>query len=280
MPRQSKPLGRRPRRAPLRWALATIVALACFAAVTAAPARAGTSCDTTEQVACIPLPSATSNPSGAAQPGSAGSNAASVAGPLIPCSPASCCAPVVPGGPFAPAPVAPSPDACPPPNPCSPYAVPAPAATSGSASAALPIPIPPPVACNPYQAIYSTINLGNAADVRALRTTSADGLSRYWRQSALSQLQAQVAYLQSVDDYANARLYSIQVQTANLDLLSSTAHVQTLEHWLYQERSSYDGSLVYNQDEWVTNNYVLTQESSGWHITSDSITAVAVPAGS
>jgi len=33
---------------------------------------------------------------------------------------------------------------------------------------------------------------------------------------------------------------------ATLDLLSSTARVQTLEHWLYQELSSYDGSLVYS----------------------------------
>jgi hypothetical protein len=278
-PRSSKPSGSAATL--LRLALAVLAATA-LAAAWPARARAGTDCDTSEQVACIPLPSDTSTATGSPQPGAAPSGpvAAAAAAPIF-CAPPGCCG-VPPGGPLTPDQTAAAPLPCrPPANPCYPYVAAAPAAPSTGASAAVPVPVPP-TGCNPYRSIYSTINLGNAADVRALRTASTDGLSRYWRQDALDQIQAQVSYLQSVGDYANARLYSIQVQSATLDLLSSTARVRTLEHWLYQERSSFDGSLVYSQDEWVTNNYVLSSIGSGWYITSDTISAappIAVPAG-
>jgi hypothetical protein len=252
--------------------LAASLTLAAVTFGASTPAHAGTDCDTSEQVACIPLPTQTSTPAGGAQTASNGVAAPAVPAP-IPCVPASCCS-VPPGGPLAPGQNIAAPSVCPP--PCYPSAAPASAAESGATSAALPVPVPPP-GCNPYRGIYSTINLGNAADVRALRTVSTDGLSRYWRQSALAQLQAQVEYLQSVGDYAMARLYSIQVQNATLDLLSNTARVTTLEHWLYQERSSFDGSLVTSQDEWVTNNYVLSLIGNAWYITADTITAAPGP---
>ncbi len=260
--------------APLRMLLAACMAVACVSFGMLTPARAGTDCDTSEQVACITLPSSTATPATGSQPGASGNAPAAAALP-IPCAPYGCCGPVPLTGAASPGENAAAPVTCPPvPDLCPPYVSGAPATPGGNAVA---VPVPPPGGCSPYRSIYSTINLGNAADVRALRTVSTGSLSRYWRQSALAQLQAQVAYLQSVGDYANTQLYSIQVQSATLDLLANTARVQTLEHWLYQERSSYDGSLVTSEDEWVTNNYVLSQSGGIWYITSDVISAYGGP---
>jgi hypothetical protein len=243
-------------------------------------ARADDSCDSSEQVACIPLPSDNSGPQGGTSSASSTAAAApNLAAVPIPCPSAGCCGSIPPGGPLIPdSPIAPAPNSCPPPNNyCFPYPPPVVGSANAAASAAVPVPGPAPYTCSPYRSIYTTINLGNAADVRALRTLSSDNLPQYWRQNALNQLQSQVSYLQSVGDYANARLYSIQVQNATLDLLSSTARVRTLEHWLYQERSGYDGSLVYNQDEWVTNNYTLSATGNVWYITGDTISTANGP---
>jgi hypothetical protein len=141
----------------------------------------------------------------------------------------------------------------------------------------VPVPIAPPGYCPPYRSIYTAINFANAADVRALRTLSPDALRPYWRGNAFATLSAQINQLQASGDYATPSLKSIKVQTANLDLLSSTANVRTLEHWLYQERSSYDGTVVASQDEWVSNTYTLSSSPSGWYITEDKINIVASP---
>jgi hypothetical protein len=168
--------------------------------------------------------------------------------------------------------------ACPP-YPCPPPLLPG-AAIPGAAAAAAPVaaaPLPPPTYCSPYRGIYTTINLGNAADVRALRTLSTSALRPYWRGNAFSTIASQINQLQAVGDYATPSLQSIQVQSATVDLLSSTASVRTLEHWLYQERSLYDNSLVASQDQWVTNSYTLSSTANGWYITDDQISQTPGP---
>jgi hypothetical protein len=144
-------------------------------------------------------------------------------------------------------------------------------------AAAVPAPAGPTVYCPVYRGIYTTINLGNAADVRALRTVSTDALHPYWRGNAYTTIAGQIGQLQASGDYATASLKSIQVQRATIDLLSSTASVHTLEHWLYQERSSYDGSMVVSLDEWVSNSYTLSSMPDGWYISDDQISNIRVP---
>lgn len=251
-----------------------------------ATVHADDGCDTSEQVACIPLPSDTTpsppQPNGgsnsAASAGSAAPAAAAVALPFNPtCAQGSCCP--------LPAIAAQPPDAAiavPISNPCPPYPCYPPipgVASSGNAVAVPvpPVPAPQPVYCSPYRGIYTTINLGNAADVRALRTLSSAPLRPYWQGAALSVITGQIRQLLAVGDFATPSLQSIQVQSATLDLLSSSASVRTLEHWLYQERSSFDGSLVSSQDQWVSNSYTLSSSPSGWYISDDQISVVPGP---
>jgi hypothetical protein len=270
---------------------AALVLVAGLAALTGHSAvRADEGCDGSEQVACIALPSDSSPQPGSpiAASGAAGASAVAAPAPGVLCAQGACCPPL-PLGVASPqtgsAAVAVPPGGyCPYPQnwcyPLPPYAgVPGGSVSSGPAVAAVPAPgfYPPQAYCSPYRVIYTTINLGNAADVRALRTLSTDTLRPYWRAGAYSDIASQVSQLQSVGDYATPRLYSIQVQSANVDLLSSTATVRTLEHWLYEEHSQADGSLVYSQDEWVTNRYTLSFQSNGWYITSDAITLTSGP---
>ncbi|HTE83790.1 MAG TPA: hypothetical protein VK821_03585 [Dehalococcoidia bacterium] len=277
------------------WTVVTLILVVSIGATRSlTTVNADEGCDSSEQVACIPLPTDTSlpppQPGGTA--GSAGGsvpNVAAVAVPAILCAQGACCGPLpigvagTQGG--APAAVpAPAPGGyCPyPTNSCYPplpYAGALGAsASSGAAISAVPVPGPiPQPYCSPYRGIYTTINLGNAADVRALRTLSADALRPYWRGGAFSDIASQITQLQLVGDYASPRLYSIQVQSATLDLLSSTANVRTLEHWLYEEHSQYDGSVVSSQDEWVTNRYTLSLQSYAWYITGDSISITGGP---
>lgn len=252
------------RTAILRSVLVAVSALACVVLSSPKAVRAGQSCDTSEQVACIPLPADNPGPgTGTQSGGSATTSAPAAAAVPIPCNP---------GG------ASPALPCQPPPNGgCYPVPI---AASPANAPA---VAAPAPYSCSPYRSIYTTINLGNAADVRALRTLSTGGLYAYWHNDAFSLLQSQVDQLQSVGDYANTRLYSIQVRSATLNLLSSTADVRTLEHWLYQERASADNSLVYSQDEWVDNDYTLSSTNGSWYITADTITLtqgpIPVPAG-
>jgi hypothetical protein len=261
----------------MRW---TVARLALGAAVVALmmmirsgpPARADDYCDTSEAVACIPMPdgsgSATAAPSGPNP--AAASNAPQIAAVPVPCAP-SCCfngaASSGSGTDTSAAAAVPVP-ICSPGGGCNPpplgISIPAPA------SPAVPVPVPQPVFCSPYRGIYATINLGNGADVRALRTLSTQGLRQYWRQSALQQIANQVSQLQLSGAYATARLYSIQVLDSNIDFVGGTATVHTMEHWLYQQNSSLDGSIVLSQDEWVANEYDLSRSGNSWYITGNT----------
>jgi hypothetical protein len=233
-------------------------------------------CDTTEQVACIPLPT-DSTPASSASGSAAGESAAAVPVPGGLCAQGSCCLqPGIAAPPEAGAAVVPVPIGGCPTTWCGPFPQ---ASAPQPSAAAVPAPAPGalPAYCPPYRSIYTTINLGNAADVRALRTLSPDALRPYWRGNALATLASQIRLLQASGSFATPSLKSIQVQSATMDLLSSTASVNTLEHWLYQQRSSYDGSLVLSQGEWVSNNYTLSSMATGWYITDDQISVLAGP---
>lgn len=253
-------------------------------------ASADDGCSTDEAVACIPLPpdAGPSNPCAAqsdptcSQPAAAAAGAPSVAvavpiavrpcpvypDPYGPPIPSYCCTPgpslgsvAVPNIPAVPVP----PASC-----CTSPVVAAPAIPVPS------VPVPPPYFCPPFRGIYATINGGNVADVHALRTLSADGLSQYWQGGALSSIEGQVSDLQSRGVYATPRLYSITVQDASFGP-GGTAIVHTMEHWLYQERSLYDGSLQFSQDEWVANEYDLSLARNAWYITYNNATLVSGP---
>jgi hypothetical protein len=280
-----------------RWASPVIVValaliIAGFALVpgTARRASADAGCSTDEAVACIPLPpdATPTNPCAAAsdptcgQPGPATAGAPSIAvavpiavrpcplypDPYGPPIPSGCCTPgpalgsaAVPNTPSVPVP----PGGC-----CLTPVVGAPAPATPA------VPVPPPYFCPTFRGIYATINGGNAADVHALRTLTTDGLSQYWSQGALSSIQGQVADLESRGVYATPRLFSIAVQDASFGP-GGTAIVHTMEHWLYQERSLYDGSLQLSQDEWVANEYDLNLFGNAWYITYNNATLVPGP---
>ena len=183
-------------------------------------------------------------------------NSAAAAVPVLPpleCGGAPCPAPLI----------------CPGPQPL-------PAISDPGAAAAAPI-VPLPTPCFPSRSIFTTINLANAADVRALRTLSTDGLRTYWRGDALRDLQAQISELRASGLRANARLLSIQVQSRTVDSFALTARVRTLEHWQLDERSIDDGSLMVSQDEWVRNDYSLSLVGSTWYITGDTMTVLSPP---
>jgi hypothetical protein len=241
--------------------LAAAALLACFGLWASPAARADDSCDTSEQVACIPISAEGAGGAGGASTSiSSGANApaAAAAVPVLPpleCDTGPCPAPVYCPGPL-----------------------PLPAGTNAPNASAVPIaPVPVPSPCFPYRSIFTTINLGNAADVRALRTLSTDALRPYWRGQALRDIQAQIDALQASGLMANARLISIQVQSRTIDGFGGTARVRTLEHWQLDERSLDDGSLVVSQDEWVRNDYSLTLQGSGWYITGDTMSVLPGP---
>jgi len=257
----------------LRLALAVAVLVASLALVLGPVARADEYCDTSEAVACIPMPddsgsAAAGAPTG--QNGAAVSGAPQIAAIAVPCPLQGSASGSSASGINAPSAVAVPVPICPPGGGCGPQPLGVAAPAQASPSVPIPVPAPLPVLCSPYRGIYATINLGNAADARALRTLSTLGLRSYWRQSALQQLEDQVSQLQAADMYATARLYSIQVLDSNVDYVAQTATVHTMEHWLYQERSSDDGSIVLSQDEWVRNEYDLNLFGSTWYITGNS----------
>jgi hypothetical protein len=236
--------------------------------------RADDSCDTSEQVACISVSDESSQPANSPQTANSGS---SVAGSASAGTAAAAVPVPIPGGcTVAPCYLQPP---CPIPLPASNSA--GIAAGGPEASAAVPVlpaPIvPAPVFCSPYFFIFKTINLGNAADVRALRTLSSDGLRQYWRGDALRTIQDQVRALRDNGLMGNARLLSIQVQSRSFDSFSQTARVRTLEHWQLDERSLDDGSLVLSQDQWVRNDYSLSLLSDGWFITGDTTAVLSGP---
>src|SRR6478672_2252232 len=134
------------RRLPIARAL--VVTVAVLAGLTLGvhqTARADDSCDSSEQVACIPI----SAESGGGQIGGpssvagSGMNSAAAAVPVLPpleCGGAPCPAPLI----------------CPGPQPL-------PAISDPGAAAAAPI-VPLPTPCFPSRSIFTTINLANAAD--------------------------------------------------------------------------------------------------------------------
>jgi hypothetical protein len=267
--------------------LIAILLAALLGATPVSHAQTDDGCDTSEAVACIPLPSDTSP--AAAGSSTAAAGAANVPAPgqaasaVVPCPAYGCCtggafpaadpsisaAPFTPSIPFSPVP---------PPGCCRPLLLPGIAAPANAPSIAVPLPPAPlPVNCSPIRSVYSTINLANAADVRALRTLSTQGLSDYWRQGALNQIQSQVAQLQLAGYYASTRLYSIQVQDSSFSSSSRSATVHTMEHWLYQQRSLDDGSVVLSQDEWVANEYDLNFLGNAWYITTNIATLTSAP---
>ena len=263
-----------------RWwprSLCVLVILLAFATLVSVRSQrilADDGCDTSEQVACIPLPAQESSgpclsdsgqlcgqATGASAP-AAGVGVSAAAVPIVCPLPAESAAPAI-----GIAAVLVPPLGC-----CwGPYA----GESSVPSAAAVAV---PPFPCPSFRDIYRTINLGNAADVRALRTLSSDGLDGYWRRGALSDIQNQIADLQLRGDYATPKLSSISVQSSRFSGLNS-AIVRTLEHWRYQERSLDDRSLVLDQDEWAANEYDLTRIGGTWYITLDTVSLTSGPAG-
>jgi len=77
--------------------------------------------------------------------------------------------------------------------------------------------------------------------------------------------------------YATPSLISIGVRSTRVDPGGTTANVSTMEHWRYQERSLYDGTLLVDQDEWVANEYGLTDLGNSWVITYNTATLTSAP---
>jgi hypothetical protein len=277
----------------MRQLVIAIIVATFFCGAAGSRAQADDGCDTSEAVACITLPADTSPSPGStssAAPISANAagqgQAASVAVP--PCQVNGCCYgggvyatgdPAISAAPNISV-VAPAPINCRP-YWCGPLPLPALGAPTNAPSVAVPVPAPVPAPvplnCSPYRSIYSTINFANAADVRALRTLSTDGLNAYWRQGALNQIQSQVTQLAFSGVYASTRLYSIQVQDSSFSATSRTATVHTIEHWLYQQRSLDDGSVIFSQDQWVANEYDLSFLGNTWYITTNIATLTSAP---
>lgn len=263
---------------PNRWwprslcVLALLLAFATLLSVRSQRARADDGCDTSEEVACIPLPAQESSgpclsDSGqlCGQATGASAPAASV-GVSVAAAPVLCPLPAESAAPATGAAAVPVP-----PTGCcwGPFA----GESSAPSAAAVAI---PPFPCPSFRDIYRTINLGNAADVRALRTLSTDGLDGYWRRGALSDIQNEIADLQLRGDYATPKLSSISIQSSRFSGLN-TAIVHTVEHWRYQERSLDDRSIVFDQDEWAANEYDLTRVDGSWYISVDTITLTDGP---
>ncbi|MGI8552213.1 MAG: hypothetical protein ACR2PL_15730 [Dehalococcoidia bacterium] len=279
---RSPTLPRHGPRAVIRPGVALVVGLALvllsLSTGTIHRAAADDGCDPSEPVACIPLPPeppATLPP--AQQPANsaaAPSIAVAVPVPGYPCP----LGPLTGSVPASPAVPVPPVRCCPPPLP-NPYGTPVPvfccAPVPPSPGVAVPqspiVPVPSPYYCPPYRSIYATINGGNVADVRALRTLSIANLRSYWRQAGLETIQGQIADLQYRGVYATPTLYSIAVQDASFPS-PGTAIVHTMEHWRYQERLQGDGTVVFDQDQWVANEYDLSLIGNAWYITYNNAT--------
>jgi hypothetical protein len=159
-----------------------------------------------------------------------------------------------------------------PPRPCPPLPTAAPDVVESAPAA---IPLPP--RCPPAHELAAAVNRANLAFVRAFRTLDPRVLSVAWGGEALAELQGQVALLRAADRYATPRLLSIRL--VDMAWSGSTAHVRTVEHWLYQERWLGTGELAVEQDQWVENRYTLARRLSGnWIVVRDVITPISAPA--
>jgi hypothetical protein len=181
------------------------------------------------------------------------------------------CLPLPPDEPVAPAPAGPSAAAAAPiplPLPCLPFRVP-----QGAPAAAAPIP-PFPPGCGVRDAIVA-VNRANGVYARALRTLDPSVLPPLWQDSALANLQGQIAWLRGEGRYATVQLLSITLLDITPRPGAITIH--TIEHWTYQERSRRSGRVLLDLDEWADNVYSLALRPRGWAVVQDDITLAGPP---
>jgi hypothetical protein len=207
------------------------------------PVRADDGCDTSEPVACIPLPVEEAGPGTAPTP-LAGAPAPEAAAPSV-------AAPVPPAKPCPPV-IRPNPDV----------------------AVAMPLPVPP--GCIAFRAVVATVNRANVLYARTVRTLDTSGLSEAWGGDAIADLVGQVAGLRASGQFATPQLLSISLREIGQD--GTTAHVRTIEHWLYQQRLLDTGEVTIEQDQWVQNVYTLTFDGTAWLVTGDTVTLTEPPA--
>ncbi|HEY8837413.1 MAG TPA: hypothetical protein VIO16_07000 [Dehalococcoidia bacterium] len=208
-------------------------------------AQQGPDCEDPDTVACIPVDASTPPPSPPTYPsGSAGAAAAPAAPPAI-------------AFPICPPPY---------PNPVPPpYPPPVPLPAAGQPNAAAPYPVPP-YPC--FNDVFSTINRGNLAYARAMRSLDAGLLPVYWGQDALRQLRAQIADLRASGSYRVLRLVSIDV--LEQAIYPGYAWVHTTERWA-TATWSFGGYQYDSSDSWYDNQYYLYRAGGGWIIGSDVV---------
>lgn len=143
---------------------------------------------------------------------------------------------------------------------------------SGETTIAAPVPSPRPC---PDRDVVATINRANGLYARALRTLDPKILQPTWGGEALAQVEQQVMALEFAGRYGTPSLRSIALEELSVNV--NSARVRTLEHWTYQERERWSGSLVVNEDQWVTNIYHLARSGGGWQVQRNIVMFAPAP---
>jgi hypothetical protein len=135
-------------------------------------------------------------------------------------------------------------------------------------------PVPPAPACD-RRAVIATVNRANVLYARALRTLDTRELPQVWADGALEMVRGFVVYLRNSGLYATPELRSITLE--ELRVSGGRATVRTLENWLYQERSRFNGQITYQANQWVANVYELELRGRGWVVYFNSAQEVPAP---
>ena len=88
--------------------------------------------------------------------------------------------------------------------------------------------------------------------------------------AALAQVEGDIAVLRDSGRYATPQLLSIKATDVRMD--GENAHVRTLEHWLYQERTRLSGALVVVHDQRVEDLCDLRRQSGGRFVVRNEVT--------
>jgi hypothetical protein len=152
--------------------------------------------------------------------------------------------------------------------------VPCPPAVFAEPDTRIAAPQPPSGRCDD-RAVVATINYANLLYAHAFRTLDTRELPNAWRGEALNQVRGYVAQLRSAGRYATPELRSISLEGLRID--RSSAHVRTLENWLYQERDRLSGRIDLQENQWVINEYGLERQGGAWFVVRNEVFTAPAP---
>jgi hypothetical protein len=147
--------------------------------------------------------------------------------------------------------------------------IPCPPIVFAEAEARIAAPVPPSDRCD-QRGVIATVNYANVLYARAMRSLEVRELPNAWTGEALGQVRGIVADLRARGSYGTPELRSISLEELRMD--GNRAHVRTLENWLWQERARLTGRVVLEENQWVTNEYVLERQGGAWFVSRNVVT--------